>query len=287
MAYCPRCGVEVEDRLEHCPLCKTHIPEEVRERKEEAGDFPADVIEPKPLYKTLSKKQKKILTAGLIGFLGLFPIAICLGIDLMLHGTITWSYYVTVPLLGAALIAWIYVHYGKRPLISVTAMLLIMLIIQMLIASRTNPLAYFHSPSFPFFIVSFIAIEAFLIYITRKWPGVLKLLSFLFFDSAMLVLAINILISGRASWSLIVISALLPISLYLFYAKQAKKKGLNMIGFLFLDLTLMLTALNYSISRTLSWALVTGLIFLTLAALFYVLHISLYNDTDWKKALHL
>lgn len=287
MPYCPRCGVEVEDRLEACPLCDTPIPEEVRENPAAPADYPEDVVPPKPLYKRLSERQKHFLIASLIGFVGLFPIAITIGIDLFRNGGVTWSYYVTVPLIGSGIIAWLFVRYGKKPLISVTAMLVVILMVQMLIGYRLHPADFFRSPELPYFLVSFAAIEMFLIFLSRRKPGVLQLLAFIFFDAALLVGAINLLVSREFSWSPVVISALLPVSIYLLYIRRVKRKGLNIVGFLFLDLTVMLLALDRTTSGGFGWSLVTSLIFLTIAAVFYVLHIGLFNDTDWKKALHL
>ncbi|WP_020612622.1 zinc ribbon domain-containing protein [Sediminispirochaeta bajacaliforniensis] len=287
MAYCPRCGVEVEDRLEACPLCDTPIPQEVREHQEKPASFPKDVIPPKPLYRKLTDRQKNILRVSLILFLGLFPIALTAGIDLARNGDVTWSYYVAVPLIGGAIIAWLFVKYGKKPLISVTAMMLIVLIIQLLVGYRNAPGRSIHASELPYFLASFAAVELFLLYIVKRRPPVLLLLAFLVLDAILLIVAIELITSATLSWSLIVVSALFPLGLYLVYARYTKKKGLNLAGFFFLDLTVMMIVLNLSIQGKLTWSLITALIFLPISAFFYVLHVVLFNDTDWKKALHL
>lgn len=287
MAYCPRCGVEIEDRLEACPLCDTAIPAEVREHPETPAEYPGDVLLPRPLYRKLTDRQKKILVASLIIFLGVFPIALTAGIDLVRNGAVTWSYYVMVPVLGAAAIAWLFVHYGRKPVVSVTAMMLIILVVQLLIGNRNNPAGFINSPELPYFLASFAAVELFLIYITRRRPGVFQLLAFILFDAAVLVGAIDLILTHTLSWSPVVIASILPVSVYLVYLKKAKKKGLNLAGFFFLDLTAMLLAINYASAGRLNWSLVTTLIFVTIAAIFYILHVALFNDTDWKKALHL
>lgn len=287
MAYCPRCGVEIEERHERCPLCNTKIPDEVREQTEEPGDFPEEVIPPKPLYRKLSARHIKLLIFSLMLFAGLFPIALTVGIDLARNGSVTWSYFVAVPLVGAAVIGWFFIHYGRSPLISVTAAMLVLMLVQMVLQARLNPGNVFNSPELPYFVASFVAVELFLLYLTRKRPGLLQLFSFLLFDAALLLGAIDLIISGSLSWSLVVTAVLLPVSLYLMYLKHSKNKGLNLVGAFFLDLSLMMIALNYTISGTLDWSLITSLIFIPFAGLAYVLHITLFNDTDWKKALHL
>jgi hypothetical protein len=287
MPYCPRCGVEVEQRLDRCPLCDTAIPKDVREHPEEPGEYPEDVIPPKPLYRELTRRQKRVLATSLIIFLGLFPIAITLGIDLFQHGSVTWSYYVLVPVLGAALIAWFFFRFGNRPVISVTAMMIIILAIQLLIGLKSSSSRSGYSMIIPFFIASFIAVEMLLLYITYKRPKVLQLLDAILLDVSFFVCALDLIISSTLGWSLIVISCTLPVSLFFVYVIHAKKHGLNMAGFFFLDLTLMMLAIDLSTSGRISWSIVTTTIFVVIAALFYVLHIVLFNDTDWKKALHL
>jgi len=279
--------VEVEERLETCPLCDTRIPDEVREHPEAPADYPEDVIPPKPLYRKPTERQQRFLIVFLITFLGLFPIILTAGLDLVRNGGITWSYYVMIPLLGAAGIGWIIVHFGRRPVISVTAALLILLAVQLLIALRYKPGGIAGAPELPFFLASFAAVELLVIYLTRRHPPVLKLLSFIFLDVLILLLVFDWLISGALSWSLIAASCLLPVSIYLIYIRKVRKKGLNLAGFFFLDLTLMLSGIDYSTAGALGWSLVTSFIFVTLAALFYLFHIVFFNDTDWKKALHL
>lgn len=287
MAYCPRCGVEVEERLEACPLCRTEIPEDVRDHPEAPAEFPESVIPPKPLYKKLTEKQKKFLWFSVIGLLGLFPMAITVGIDMVQNLAITWSYYVMVPLTGAALIAWLFLHYGRKPLIAVTLLFIILIGVSLFISNRAQPGGILQSPEIPYFLVSFASVEALLIYIVYRRPKVLPLLCFILIDTILLISGIDLIINGGLTWSLVTTSAILPVALYLIYLQKVKKKGLNLVGFFFIDLTLMLLALDVTTSVNLDWSLVTSLIFVTIAAIFYVLHVALFNDTDWKKALHL
>jgi hypothetical protein len=286
MAYCPRCGVEVEERLSTCPLCETAIPEEVRERPFEPGEYPEDVIPPRPLYRKLTGNQKRVLIASLIVLLGFFPVALTTGIDYARNGAITWSWFVIVPVIGAAISAWIFVHYSRKPLISITAMLVIVISVLLLVSARVDEGSILQRPELPFFLASFIAVELVLLFITFRKPSVLQLLAFFLLVAAALIAAIELLVSAQLGWSLVSASSLLPVSFYLIYLRWVKKKGLNLAGFFFLDLTVMMLALDYTTSGTLRWSLVTTLIFLTISAIFYVLHVALFNDTDWRKALH-
>lgn len=287
MPYCPRCGVEIEDRLSHCPLCDTAIPEEVRDPEDQESEYPEDVIPPRPMYKELTRKQTRVLVSSLILFLGMFPITITVGIDLMNNGLISWSYYVIIPVLAAALIAIIFYRFGRKPLFSVSAMLGILLVVQLLIERRLDPDSGVFGTLMPFFLITIMAVELLLIYLTVKRRTVLQILDAVFLDAAWYLCALDLIISSRLGWSLIVLSTLLPVSLYLYYVQHTRKRGLNMAGFFFFDLAFMLASLDLSTSMRFSWSIVTSLIFLVIGLLFYVLHIVLFNDTDWKKAMHL
>ena len=290
MPYCPRCGVEVEERLDACPLCDTRIPEEVRQRPEkpvEPSRYPEDVIPPTPMYRTMSTRQRRILTVALIIFMGVFPILLTGGIDMARNGGVTWSYYVAIPVVGAALMVWLFVRFGRRPIVSVTAAMLILMVIQLLIADRSDPGRFFVSQEFPFFVAVFALVELFLVYRVFRRPPLLRLVAFGLTEIALFLGAVNAIVSGSLSWSLITAACILPVPIYLVYLDRVKRKGLNMAGFLFLDLTIMTTGIDLAVDGGAGWSLITSLIFLTLTALFYILHVTLFDDTDWKKALHL
>ncbi len=287
MPYCPRCGVEIEDRLTSCPLCDTYIPQEVRDLDNIQRDYPEDVVKPKPMYRELTKKEKRFLITGLIAFIGLFPIAISIGLDLLQHRAITWSFFVTVPMIGSMLISWFFYRFGKRPLISVTVCLLILFIINLLIEMRTETYLGFLSGSMNFFLLIFLIIEILLFYIVKRRPNVLQLLGAIFLDTALICMGLNWFISSNLTWSLIILVCNTGITVYLSYMNRTKKRGLNIIGFLFFDIAVFLWCLELVISGKMNWSIVTTLIFIPISLLFYVLHITLFNDTDWKKALHL
>jgi len=287
MPYCPRCGVEVEDRLGACPLCDTDIPKEVRVDPAPPGDFPDDVIPHKPLYRDLTKKQQRFLMGALVLFLTLFPIFITVGTDLSDNGRISWSYYVMVPLLGSSIIAMLFMKFAKKPIISVTLTMLVVFVVQMMLETPPPGQTVWDTPILPFFTASFIAVEIILLVLVYIKPGTLKTISVILVDTALLLGAIDFIIYPKLTWSLITASSIIPVAIYLFYLKSSKKKGMNLLGFAFADMALLLIFLNLSISRDLSWSIMTTIIFIPVAILFYVLHVVLFNDTDWRKALHL
>ena len=287
MPYCPRCGVEVETRLEACPLCGTAIPGEVREADPEPADYPEDVIPPLRMYRTLDHRQRKLFATLMVGFLGLFPIALTLGMDLVQNGRIGWSYYVALPLVCAAVLSLVFMRLARYPFWAVTIALIAVGALSLLLIERSLPGFRVGYSLLPYYGTSFFILESALAYIVFRRPPWIRLVAVLLVLSTVLTGAVDLLVSGRPGWSLIVSSTVLPASFFFLYVDRVKRKGMNMAGFFCFDLAVMLLALNYAISGEISWSLVTGLILGTVGVLFYILHISLFNDTDWRKALHL
>ena len=286
MAYCPRCGVEVEERLENCPLCDTVIPAEVREHPDGGAEFPDSVITPSPAYRKLGEGEKRRLAALIIGFLALFPVILTAGIDLSRTGTITWSYFVIVPVCGAGAAAWLLFQFRRRPAAAVGFFLLILMAVNLLLELRIRGL-FFDSPILPFVLVSSVAVEIFVLFAARRRRTPLTLIASALLISALLLCAVDLLIARGLGWSRITSAAILPVTLFLVYLARIRRRGINIVGFFFFDLTLMLLAIDLAIDGVIGWSIITSLIFLTIAALFYGLHLALLKDVDWRKALHL
>ena len=287
MAYCPRCGVEIEDRLDRCPLCDTPIPLEARDDTDSPPDYPEDVILPKSMYRPLTDNQRSRLLKGLLGLLVVFPIAVTIFLDIAITGSITWSFYVVVPIVGAGIVATLFIRYPRRPFIAVTGTLVTLLVIEIVLDAWITGRAIGRSPELPYFIVGIVAVEAFLIFIRRGGRSVRQIIAFILIDASFLVCAVDLLVSRRLSWSLIVVAALLPVVVFVLYLIRVKKRGMNVAGFLFIDAAAMLLLIDLAVDGAFSWSLVTTLVLIPIAVAFYTLHVALFNDTDWRKALHL
>lgn len=88
--YCAKCGVQLADTENKCPLCGTRAhPDVVRP----AGE---------PLYPKNGKPAPQVSTWGLqivLSALVLLPMLICLQCDLLINSSVTWSGFVTGALL--------------------------------------------------------------------------------------------------------------------------------------------------------------------------------------------
>lgn len=313
MAYCPRCGVQVEDRLDRCPLCDTSIPKEVRNDPAEST-YPNDIVPPKEMYRPLTERQKRRLFRGIVAFFALFPITLTVLLDLYRNGTVTWSYYVVIPVAATATIGWLFFRFGTRPLISVNGMMIVVVGVMALL-NPSGVLRLF----VPYILLIAVATEILLVYIVVWHPTGWGVVIASTIVLALFLVGIDITVwlqitagtpTGAAAggappagdffesaagwyttsfggWSLIVAAVLVPIAIYTGYLRFSRRRGLNVAGFFFLDLTVMLLGIDLADGGGVGWSAVNALIFVPIAIIFYALHVALFNDTDWRKALHL
>ncbi len=99
MAYCIKCGVELDDKLETCPLCNIPVidletlkPKKIHEENSFAfsGVTTREISEilTQPLMHRISHK-----TAALFSITMLIPVITVLLIDILTHNAVTWSFY--------------------------------------------------------------------------------------------------------------------------------------------------------------------------------------------------
>lgn len=105
MAYCVRCGVELQKGLKSCPLCKTEVilPEE-QDSSERATLF-SDRM-PRRMRPRIDFAPSKSFLF-LATFIILLPVFVTLFIDITVNRKITWSFYPVTSLV----LLWIFIVY--------------------------------------------------------------------------------------------------------------------------------------------------------------------------------
>ncbi|MDC7223081.1 MAG: DUF6320 domain-containing protein [Spirochaetales bacterium] len=285
MPYCPRCGVEVEDRLENCPLCDTAIPDEVRRLEREEAPYPVDLVHPRKMYKSLTVKQRRRLIFSLMILTGLLPIILTTVLDVLQNRRVTWSYFVDISLVGAFCMAYLHIRFVHKPMVALHGTVLLFLLFYMLLR-RLPPGEFLRTLDFQIILAVAVTGECvvtFLLGAQRKW---FNIVGYCLFMSALFLVGLNYILSRNMGWAAPTASVLLPLAVYFVYMGRVKRRGMNVVGFFFLLLGLMLLALDF-FSGYAGWSLVTSIVFGFLALVFYLLHFVLFNDTDWRKALHL
>ena len=105
--YCIKCGVELADSEEFCPLCglKVYHPELKR---------PQNVEYPYPKIEIVNEKVSRFGLMTVLTTIFLLPIILTFICDLSINGTVTWSGYVIGGMI-TAYIVFILPIWFKRP----------------------------------------------------------------------------------------------------------------------------------------------------------------------------
>jgi hypothetical protein len=229
MPYCSRCGVEVYENAEKCPLCQSPIQKFVSDPTP-GRPFPQDELaSPRP--PRMNKKERIHLASVLTGFGLLIPILITLSVDLNLNGTLTWSYYPSIILAAILLIVLTSLYVTKYPGRLIWIIFLIIWGTIFLLSSFTNLPDLAWSTGFP--IVFFAAICSHLTVIIsskskRKGANVAAFIIIaigLFCFLSDLQLSFRLKGKMAPGWSFIVLAATQPVALILLYLHYRKDKG--------------------------------------------------------------
>jgi hypothetical protein len=104
MAYCVKCGVELERNLTACPLCNT--PVYYREEMEEEHHKRYPDRSQRMQYRHVNLVPSKAFVY-LMTFIIVIPMVVCLMIDFRSHHTVTWSFYPV----ASMFLVWILMAY--------------------------------------------------------------------------------------------------------------------------------------------------------------------------------
>ncbi len=227
MPYCSRCGVEVDDHVLQCPLCKSEI-QHFNKPPDIPENFPGDNLKTNVYYIPFEKKKKIIWS--IVSFLIATSLFIIFAVNFFLNRTITWAW---IPLfsiiLAWALIASIYYFYKKifLFLLSIFIAITLYLFFLFLIVLDTKLFFLF---AFPVVVATFInTIIVILFYKITKRKGY-NIIGFILIGISFFCIIIDFIITffitGRIlmTWSLVVIAFLIPLALLLFFIHYKLKK---------------------------------------------------------------
>lgn len=226
MSYCVNCGVELRDSESHCPLCDTRVVnpnKPFNEHAERAYPKVNDIV---------LSAEDRMMTVILITVLTFLPALTCLIVDYVISGNCTWSYYVVI----AMSVIWTFI---VPPLIIKRNTIVISLVIDTvtvltglwLVERLVSIKGWFTLLALPIVLSSSLFTLVMVIVAKRIVFGVLKMISFCFGFSALLIIVIEIVTDiymndvVQLQWSLIVFIplVLLSVALIVIDRKRAVK----------------------------------------------------------------
>lgn len=222
MRYCVNCGVELDDRIELCPLCQTPLPRAAGPGERRGGQA-IDVLDPEDRDKLTEIEGQTLVWELLSVSLGIGAIVV-LAIDLFLDSPgLGWSPY---PLASIGL-AWILlsaivqrrIALGRRLARAAFAVPVFLLVLDLV----DGKLGWSLSIALPICLTAELAagILAFAISRSRRRGAniVAAALATIAAFCVTLEAILDLAIAGRVAirWSAIVLCSLLPVSAFLLY----------------------------------------------------------------------
>ena len=194
--YCVKCGVELERGRKECPLCKTKVMyEELTQEPEE--EYPEVKIN---LYKMNKKKIKSRLYFIMLTLSVISILEVLLG-NIAINGRLTWGYFV-IPSLILTNIAVFIATDGwnlKKNLLLLSTSLTVFLLILDLYDEKLTWSVKIGIP----IVISFFILGLIFSKIKKHKKSKIKVFNYFLILIGIFIISIEVIISGKISWSLL------------------------------------------------------------------------------------
>jgi hypothetical protein len=226
MPLCPKCGVELAEGIEHCPLCGTPLsPDAARPRE--------SIFDPNDREKFTDEERRTIAWEVLSVSIGI-GAAVVLLVNLFLEGRLTWSRYPIASMAFIWLLLTSPLKLKKHPIlaaalagVSVLAFLLALNLIQ-------GQLNWAPAVAIPIAVVAELSAAAAVFATSRVKRKGVNVIAFGLLAATALCIGIESTLGqylyGRIllHWSAVVATALVPVAGFLFYLHHRVTKKANL-----------------------------------------------------------
>ncbi len=218
--YCVKCGVELEENAQRCPLCQTSVPKiEGMEGTEYEGEYPVININ---LYELKIKKVRKAV------FLSFFTISIISMLEvffqnIIVYGEIRWAYYVILSILFFDLLLFIFLnsHTLRQNLLFLfTGLIIFLLMLDYGNGNLTWSIGRGIPISFAFCFIGMI----FSFVWDKHKKDKIKILNFFLFFVGIFLLILEFIIRRGLSWSIWASIPLFVLNVMLRYTYKSYKE---------------------------------------------------------------
>lgn len=228
MAYCSRCGVEVESRVHSCPLCSAPI-----QRFEEVSAEPAMYPDPAPMPNRHVRHLVWSISTAVLLSLGLTFLTL----DLILNNALTWSRY---PLTGVGVL-WVFITLvvivARRPIFVIAGQAVATAGFLLAIDFFDGRLSWFMPLALP--IVAIATAGSVLVWVvtrlSHRAPAMIA--ASVLLACAIGAVGMDLIVSVHreepgVSWSFIVLGAVVPPMMFLLYFHLRLRKKIDLRRFL-------------------------------------------------------
>ena len=227
--YCSRCGVEVDEGVEKCPLCEAPIQKLPADDK---SPWPKDVA-PSPSSPPMSPDERKALARTLTTLGFLIPAAIVLTVDWFINRRLSWSVFALISLGAVWMWSLIPLVFNRKPYLLIFSITAVSIAAMSGIGILSGHSGWILPIGIPVVVTAgFLGAGVTALTKSAKKIGG-NLAAWILQALALLCIVSDILISSRINgtlrpgWSIVAASTLLPVSillLYLHYRPSTQQK---------------------------------------------------------------
>ncbi|MCP1224630.1 DUF6320 domain-containing protein [Sebaldella sp. S0638] len=194
--YCVKCGVELEKGRKECPLCKTKVMYEDLENESEE-EYPEVKIN---LYKMNKKKIKSRIYFIMLTLTVISILEVLLG-NITINGRLTWGYFVIPSIILTNIGIFIAINGWnlRKNLFLLSASLAVFLFILDMYDENITWSAKIGIP----IVGSFFVLGLIFSRIRKQNKSKIKIFNYFLILVGIFIISIEIILSGKISWSLL------------------------------------------------------------------------------------
>lgn len=216
--YCVKCGVELEEHQDKCPLCKTVVPIDVN-NKEFIEEYPMININ---LYKLKINKIKKAI------FMSFFTISVISILEIffqniIIYGNIKWGYYTIPSILLFDLFLFVSLNSYKMR-INLMLILIGLVSFLLLIDYGNREITWSLKRGIPIVITFYLLSFIFSFVWDKHKKERIKILNFFIFFIGIFLLILEIILKQKCTWSVWASIPLFVLNIMLRYTYRAYKE---------------------------------------------------------------
>ena len=216
--YCVKCGVELEEHQDKCPLCKTVVLIDVN-NKEFIVEYPMININ---LYKLKINKIKKAI------FMSFFTISVISILEIffqniIIYGNIKWGYYAIPSILLFDLFLFVSLNSYKMR-INLMLILIGLVSFLLLIDYGNREITWSLKRGIPIVITFYLLSFIFSFVWDKHKKERIKILNFFIFFIGIFLLILEIILKQKCTWSVWASIPLFVLNIMLRYTYRAYKE---------------------------------------------------------------
>lgn len=216
--YCVKCGVELEEHQDRCPLCKTKVPEYIN-NENFIEEYPMININ---FYKLKVNKIKKAVfmsffTISLISILEIFFQ------NIIIYGNIKWGYYAIPSILLFDLFLFVFLNSYKMR-INLMLILIGLVSFLLIIDYGNREITWSLKRGIPIVITFYLLSFIFSFVWDKHKKERIKILNFFIFFVGIFLLILEIILKQKCTWSIWASIPLFVLNIMLRYTYRAYKE---------------------------------------------------------------